>query len=334
MSVKVRKMIRKHSRGTSNLRLHNYMLSSQDMDQHQCSDTDEFLPTTMSHLRINNEANAKSTVISNLHAKLNSGEISGETSASLKDKEENGKIRCSSSERRRNKAFCFLEPVKDNSDCILEESTSNEPLSDPAGSILNDESSTNSQGEEPLSPESNAFLSTSSMLALPISRQRSKNFSASSLDSGVGSAHNSKRPSLELASPDPARSGFIMFDASPSQPRSRCLLQMDGENQSINKENNPNIIEESVPIIVEDKLPKTGRTRLSVDEQAFSQLLRAASEVVSSANLSASTGLLDTLRNEQCLKNSLQDYKSRRKSQWDIPTTMQNVSLSYTVDSL
>jgi hypothetical protein len=115
-----------------------------------------------------------------------------------------------------------------------------------------------------------------------------KNVSSSSIDSGVYSLRGSKRPSFEQASP---------LDSSQVQP----LRGMSGKRSSS----------------ADDSTTHRRSSRFSVSEEAFSELLQAATKLVLDANPMDEQESTAQHHGDQFLKNSLRHFK-RRKSECDI----------------
>lgn len=141
------------------------------------------------------------------------------------------------------------------------------------------------------SPEQMLLKTPPGMQQLTLGRNSA---SSSSIDSGVYSLRGSKRPSFESPSPvDFMQSNIILRQRSRTTP---------------SKLSTPTVS-------IDDTTTKRKTSRLSVDEEAFAELLQAATKLVLDVHpQSERTGLHN---NNLYLKNSLQYFK-RRKSEWDL----------------
>lgn len=181
-------------------------------------------------------------------------------------------------------------------------------------------STQSSETECPILHDENGSLDDSedqTLLKTPLSAKELKlgrtkviNTSSSSIDSGVYSPRSSKRPSVELLSPVDPQSNHIIYP----QRRNRTLSGGNGCRPA-----NKASLSGNPVVSVDDTSTCKGSRRLSVDQDAFSELLKAATKLVLDAHpLSMSDSDKAGLQgNSLFLRNSLQYFK-RRKSEWDI----------------
>ena len=187
-----------------------------------------------------------------------------------------------------------------------------------AGNLLGDAKSSNN-----LSPQK-----SSTVFLMPVkkglehSTNRGTCTSLDSNDSGLYSEGSSKRPSIELTSPDAMRSSCNISDGrTDSRGEIECLVSPNEVGREILQD------------VCEDGEPSSRqRSRVNVDEEAFSELVKAALKLVSDVRPnSPDTEQKVEMQQAQppCLKDSLKNA-ARRKSHLDPPTNSQQAKKSVT----